>query len=313
MFCPNCGKEYFENQNFCRYCGAKLNENNVNVENNEINENNVNNENNENSTISQDFSENQQIKENSVEEGNVKTVYNIDLITGVPSEGNINQSGKDGEAEETDKTAETDENSGDVEALGQEDKSEEQKTNFDEISENEEYKKYKKELLQKRTQYLDKQVAEKRTEEFEKQQKKLSSKAIVGIGVLVIFLVFFGNLLWSIDVETQITPSETGEAPELNLPTEDERTYTQEPERTVQEEPPVVEENSGMYSEKAEETPEQDKAAEDKPIEKQAANPQHEPIKEVKEVKKAPAPVEPPIPPMPKVQEPSLNFEPVGN
>lgn len=27
MFCPNCGKEYFENQNFCRFCGAKLNEN----------------------------------------------------------------------------------------------------------------------------------------------------------------------------------------------------------------------------------------------------------------------------------------------
>ena len=24
MFCPNCGKEYFENQNFCRYCGTKL-------------------------------------------------------------------------------------------------------------------------------------------------------------------------------------------------------------------------------------------------------------------------------------------------
>ena len=26
MFCPNCGKEYSENQNFCRYCGTKLHE-----------------------------------------------------------------------------------------------------------------------------------------------------------------------------------------------------------------------------------------------------------------------------------------------
>lgn len=278
MFCPNCGKEYFENQNFCRYCGTKLNN---------CDENSVQPE-------EQIIAENQPIQE-TVENNTEKTVYNIDLITGTHSESYEENSGM-GETVDNENT-----------------QSSSAETDFDEISENEEYKKYKKELLQKRTQYLDKQVAEKRTEEFEKQQKKLSPKVVAGISGLVVLLVLFGNLLWSIDVETQITPSETGEAPELNLPTEDERAYTQEP--SVQEEPPIVEAKDGIYSDKNEE-PLEEKTEKTENSEKQETQTakqviKQEPVKEVKEVKKAPA--EPPIPPMPKVQEPSLNFDPISN
>ncbi len=32
MFCPNCGKEYQDNQNFCRFCGQKLNENSTDLQ-----------------------------------------------------------------------------------------------------------------------------------------------------------------------------------------------------------------------------------------------------------------------------------------
>ena len=296
MFCPNCGKEYTEEQNFCRYCGANLKTSNTELNNSQTN--------NEQKTVNEEFLDLQPAAEETNQNGQNKD-YHIELITS-SCETHSNENDSTNE-EYYDKPEQ--ENSQENQDSS---KTEEHHTNFQEISENDEYRKYKRELLQNRENYLDKQVAEKRTEEFHSKQKKLSPKMITGIAILVIVMAAFGNLLWSIDVETQITPSETGEAPELNLPAEDERTYTQEPERTAQEEPPVVEENNGIYSEKAEEVPEQEKVAEDKTLEKQVIK-QQEPIKEVKEVKKAPTPVEPPIPPMPKVQEPTLNFEPVGN
>ncbi|MDO5304159.1 MAG: zinc-ribbon domain-containing protein, partial [bacterium] len=51
MYCPNCGKEYQENQNFCRFCGAKLNDNNSE---------------NDNLTNYEKFEENVSLQENTV-------------------------------------------------------------------------------------------------------------------------------------------------------------------------------------------------------------------------------------------------------
>lgn len=48
VYCPNCGKEYIEGQNFCRYCGYSLTKNNnikeaVEMQNNSVQNNNIEN------------------------------------------------------------------------------------------------------------------------------------------------------------------------------------------------------------------------------------------------------------------------------
>ena len=120
MFCPNCGKEYFENQNFCRYCGTKLNN---------CDENSA-------QTEEQIIAENQPIQE-TVENNTEKTVYNIDLITGTHSESYEENSGM-GETVDNENT-----------------QSSSAETDFDEISENEEYKKYKKEYEERKEEYTN--------------------------------------------------------------------------------------------------------------------------------------------------------------
>ncbi|MGN0005267.1 MAG: zinc ribbon domain-containing protein [Candidatus Gastranaerophilaceae bacterium] len=289
MFCPNCGKEYSENQNFCRYCGESLKENNEKTETP--------------ITDNKELENSSELQQEQLSDGGQNRDYHIDLITSSCETHVINEDRAD--------TASESENSDDAVQREKQVVQDEHQTNFEEISENDEYKKYKRELLQNRENYLDKQVAEKRTVEFEKQQKKISPKLVLGVAVLVIIMAAFGNLLWSIDVETQITPTETGEAPELNLPSEDESTYSQEPEKAVQEEP-IVEESKaeGLYADKIEDNQEENKVKEGKPSENQTAKQEKEKVEQVKEEKRVPMPAEPPIPPMPRVQEPSLDFSP---
>lgn len=285
MFCPNCGKEYSENQNFCRYCGESLKENNEKTETL--------------MTDNKELENSSELQQEQLSDSGQNRDYHIDLITSSCETHVINEDRAD--------TALESENSDREKQVVPD----EHQTKFEEISENDEYKKYKRELLQNRENYLDKQVAEKRTVEFEKQQKKISPKLVLGVAVLVIIMAAFGNLLWSIDVETQITPTETGEAPELNLPSEDESTYSQEPEKAVQEEP-IVEESKaeGLYADKIEDNQEENKVKEGKPSENQTAKQEKEKVEQVKEEKRVPMPAEPPIPPMPRVQEPSLDFSP---
>ena len=285
MFCPNCGKEYSENQNFCRYCGESLKENNEKTETL--------------MTDNKELENSSELQQEQLSDSGQNRDYHIDLITSSCETHVINEDSAD--------TALESENSDREKQVVPD----EHQTKFEEISENDEYKKYKRELLQNRENYLDKQVAEKRTVEFEKQQKKISPKLVLGVAVLVIIMAAFGNLLWSIDVETQITPTETGEAPELNLPSEDESTYSQEPEKAVQEEP-IVEESKaeGLYADKIEDNQEENKVKEGKPSENQTAKQEKEKVEQVKEEKRVPMPAEPPIPPMPRVQEPSLDFSP---
>lgn len=285
MFCPNCGKEYSEDQNFCRYCGINL-KNKKEILNNPQREK-------EQTTLEDE----NKFTQEETEQAEPNSDYKTELIT-ASSEGIPNKTNNEKQEQNVKQENETEEKI----YAG------EHYTNFREISENEEYKKYKQQLMQSRENLSEKQKSEKSQQETKAKQTKASAKMITGIGMLVTGIVIFGNLLWSIDVETQITPTEMNEGPQINLPTEEEeRAYTQEPKRAEQEEAVETEEKQteGLYAEREEISSE--KKVNKTQIAKQEVK---EASKEEKEIKVLSKTEEIPIPPMPKIQEPELNFEP---
>ena len=62
---------------------------------------------------------------------------------------------------------------------------------------------------------------------------KLTTKQKIFVAIVSILLVCFAGLLWSINVETQIIPSETeyNDNFEMNVPSDDDREYTKAPEK----------------------------------------------------------------------------------
>ena len=62
---------------------------------------------------------------------------------------------------------------------------------------------------------------------------KLTTKQKILVAIVAILLVCFAGLLWSINVETQIIPSETeyNDNFEMNVPSDDDREYTKAPEK----------------------------------------------------------------------------------
>lgn len=208
MFCPNCGKEYFENQNFCRFCGVKLNEDYINtVETEPIDE--------------QEASEEQ--KETEIQEENtpIKTEQNENPSEEITVTENNEE---DKEEEQSDLPQEElnpniEEESSTVTADKNEDKT---------IDSTEEgfFQSIKNSLITEKD-----------------GEKHLTSSAMTLLVVLLLFVIFMANLLWSINDAIQINPSMTNENALMNIPNDNEDgAYTQAPEPKQSEE--LSEENS---------------------------------------------------------------------
>lgn len=191
MFCPNCGKEYQENQNFCRFCGTKLNENTENVA-----EKNLENE--------KTVSEQPNVQETEIRPENTTVDLTIKNQT-------------DENADEETENELSPENTSEI------DKQEEEITEQEE----EEPETLKEEVNDFFTDLKNSLIIET------PEGKKLTASAITLLVVLFLFIIFMGNLLWSINDAIQINPSMTNENALMNIPNDNEDgAYTQTPEPT---------------------------------------------------------------------------------
>lgn len=183
MYCPHCGKEYSDGQNFCRYCGYSLQESEYNKPSDE-------------SASTNGISEN--MNDNNTTENIIQSQENENIV------------------KNDDVSNKSDDTSG-------------------------------------------QQIFESDREPFEKlidKKKRLTPKAIALITIIIVCFLFLASLLWSIDVETQISPSATEEYSdnfEINTPTdEDNNVYARQPvipeQQPVQEEePPVINEQEHRF------------------------------------------------------------------
>lgn len=193
MFCPNCGKEYQENQNFCRFCGTKLNENTENVA-----EKNLENE--------KTVSEQPNVQETEIQPENTTVDLTIKNQTDENSDEQTENELSPENTSEIDKQEETTE------------------------QEEEEPETLKEEVNDFFTDLKNSLIIET------PEGKKLTPSAITLLVVLFLFIVFMGNLLWSINDAIQINPSMTNENALMNIPNDNEDgAYTQTPEPTEEE------------------------------------------------------------------------------
>jgi hypothetical protein len=188
VFCPNCGKEYVQNQNYCRFCGQSLkNEKYTNEKENEI-----------------------------------------DLT------------------------------------INQENQSSDSETNQDIQSETEldskDFNDYKtKQDCENPTNSIFSKIFADYVE-YKDGEKKLTPKAIVLIIIVLSFVIFMGNILWSINEAIQINPSMTNDNALMNIPSDEERTYSrsiQKPkeensESIQEEETSTIDENQSEQTNNAE-------------------------------------------------------------
>lgn len=193
MFCPNCGKEYQENQNFCRFCGTKLNENTENVA-----EINLENE--------KTVSEQPNVQETGIQPENTTVDLTIKNQTDENSDEQTENELSPENTSEIDKQEETTE------------------------QEEDEPETLKEEVNDFFTDLKNSLIIET------PEGKKLTPSAITLLVVLFLFIVFMGNLLWSINDAIQINPSMTNENALMNIPNDNEDgAYTQTPEPTEEE------------------------------------------------------------------------------
>lgn len=206
MFCPNCGKEYFENQNFCRFCGIKLNENCI------------------------DTTEAETIDEPEVTDEQKETETQEEHP---PLEAEQNEKSSEEITENTEENKEQEQSDSKQEELNQ---NIEENSSIAIVNKNEEKNNDTTEegLLQSIKNSL---IIEKDGE------KHLTSSAMTLLVVLLLFVIFMANLLWSINDAIQINPSMTNENALMNIPNDNEDgAYTQAPEPKQSEE--LSEENS---------------------------------------------------------------------
>ena len=209
MYCPNCGKEYQENQNFCRFCGAKLNDDNSEKDN---------------PTNNEKLAENVSLQENAV-----KNTKNTETPEKINTKESVDLTIKTQISEESDDkgtekpssllSEETDENNTDEpdSSTTEEDDEEQEETLKEEVSDF--FTDLKNSLIIETP-----------------EGKKLTPSAITLLVVLFIFVVFMGNLLWSINDAIQINPSMTNENALMNIPNDNEDgAYTQTPEPKEEE------------------------------------------------------------------------------
>lgn len=218
MFCPDCGKEYYKNQNFCRYCGANLTE-----ECTEKQEENVD-----------EQPPKTQCSEQEQEEQNAQNEQQIDLT--VPPQEN-----------RTDNEEQQD-------VLPEEENNQNNSTPQIESETTNEQDFIEKDCNESLFTNLKNNFV------YEKDgEKHLTTSAITLLVVLLLFIIFMFNLLWSINDAIQINPSMTNENALMNIPNDNEDgAYTQAPEpKEEQEEENLTEqsEENHEFAEQKEEPP----------------------------------------------------------
>lgn len=204
MFCPNCGKEYFENQNFCRFCGIKLNEDCIDTPDSET-------------IAEQEVTDEQQETETQDEHPSLETKQNENSSEEITENTEENKEQSDSSQEELNQNIE--ENSSVVITYKNEEKN-------NDSTEEGFFQSIKSSLI------------------IEKDgERHLTSSAMTLLVVLLLFIIFMANLLWSINDAIQINPSMTNENALMNIPNDNEDgAYTQAPEPKQSEE--LSEENS---------------------------------------------------------------------
>lgn len=184
MYCPNCGREYENNQNFCRFCGYKLQGYQpITAESPSLNTQPM-----ENNNQYQNYQQSYQEQNAQVAYQQVENQYQQQV------ENQYQQ--PEYQQERPDVQPAVEQENQDV----QQEEEQEVAQGFD---------------MSKLTNI------------------KLTTKQKILVVIVAILLACFAGLLWSINVETQIIPSETeyNDNFEMNVPSDDDREYTKAPEK----------------------------------------------------------------------------------
>lgn len=192
MYCPNCGREYENNQNFCRFCGYKLQGYQpITTESPSLNTQPM-----ENNNQYQNYQQHPYQEQNAqVAYQQVENQYQQQVEQQYQQVENQYQQPEYQQERPEDQPAVEQENQ-DV----QQEEEQEVAQGFD---------------MSKLTNI------------------KLTTKQKILVAIVAILLACFAGLLWSINVETQIIPSETeyNDNFEMNVPSDDDREYTKAPEK----------------------------------------------------------------------------------
>lgn len=222
MFCPNCGKEYQDNQNYCRFCGTKLNVNSEIIAD-------------ENLEITNEVEDTE--PKTDICDDNIQNDVADDILQDENADGDcakVENSSVDltvknvvDELDENDSPAPTYETSS--ESSSEDDKDDVSVDNDVDNDDTDDSEGFFFDLKNSLIQNTPDGI-------------KLTPSAITLLVVLFLFIVFMSNLLWSINDAIQINPEMTNENALMNIPNDnDDGAYTQAPE-PVEEETP--EENS---------------------------------------------------------------------
>lgn len=191
MYCPNCGREYENNQNFCRFCGYKLQGYQpITAESPSLNTQPM-----ENNNQYQNYQQPYQEQNAQVAYQQVENQYQQQVEQQYQQVENQYQQPEHQQERHEVQPAVEQENQ-DV----QQEEEQEVAQGFD---------------MSKLTNI------------------KLTTKQKILVAIVAILLACFAGLLWSINVETQIIPSETeyNDNFEMNVPSDDDREYTKAPEK----------------------------------------------------------------------------------
>ena len=192
MYCPNCGREYENNQNFCRFCGYKLQGYQpITAESPSLNTQPMENNN-----------QYQNYQQQPYQEQNAQVAYQQ------------------------------------VENQYQQ-QVEQQYQQVENQYQQPEYQQEHHEVqpaVEQENQDVQQEEEQEVAQGFDMSKLtniKLTTKQKILVAIVTILLACFAGLLWSINVETQIIPSETeyNDNFEMNVPSDDDREYTKAPEK----------------------------------------------------------------------------------
>lgn len=191
MYCPNCGREYENNQNFCRFCGYKLQGYQpITAESPSLNTQPM-----ENNNQYQNYQQPYQEQNAQVAYQQVENQYQQQV--------------------------------------------EQQYQQVENQYQQPEYQQERHEVqpaVEQENQDVQQEEEQEVAQGFDMSKLtniKLTTKQKILVAIVAILLACFAGLLWSINVETQIIPSETeyNDNFEMNVPSDDDREYTKAPEK----------------------------------------------------------------------------------
>ena len=211
MYCPNCGREYENNQNFCRFCGYKLQGYQpFTAESPSLNTQPMENNN-----------QYQNYQQQPYQEQNAQVAYQ-------QVENQYQQQVENQYQQQVENQYQQ------VENQYQQVENQYQQT---------EYQQERPEVqpaVEQENQNVQQEEEQEVEQGFDMSKLtniKLTTKQKILVAIVAILLACFAGLLWSINVETQIIPSETeyNDNFEMNVPSDDDREYTKAPENPILE------------------------------------------------------------------------------